>query len=110
MKSAYSDYHAFIIRPVKEGGCVTKRDQKALGQLVYWKRANFCIVIFPTTLREENLRRLESVKLSKPMQVTEITIKQWGLRFKYPETIKGTGVRATAKQLAETFIIEGCKE
>ena len=106
MKSAYRDYHAFVIKPVN-GGIVTQRDQLELRRLVAWRNARFTSYHFATAKRDEALAYIRAAKLSKPMRVTEITDKQWGMRGVLPETIDGTGIHATNKQLAESFIIGG---
>ena len=105
MKSLYSDFHAFVVRPETAGAVVTIEDQKRLGVLFPKKRAKFIVLEFPTEGRgrAEVINHLKRVALSKPMLITEVTDKQISRRYKDGETIAGTGIKATAMQLRETL-------
>lgn len=104
-KSAYADYHAMVIKPVN-GGRVTQKDQRALGEkIVTFPKRDFYTIHFAVAHRDEVLALVRNAKLSKPMRVTEITEAQYARRFQMPETIEGTGFFATAKQIAESFVI-----
>lgn len=99
--SAYT-IKVLIIRPEQANAIVTLKDQKALGRMFQWSGAKFVTIHI---CRKEDMRRVREAKLSKKMIVTEVTEAQWANRFKLPETIAGTGIRATQKQLAESFVI-----
>jgi hypothetical protein len=104
-KSAYSDYHAMIIKPVN-GGLITLRDQRALGERIMpATRRHYYSIHFAVDRRNEVLALLRNAKLSKPMRVIEISEAQFSRRYQLPETIEGTGIRATAKQIDDSFII-----
>lgn len=103
--SKYSGAGAFVIVPVKDGAIVTKRDQKALGRFVQWEHAKFAIIHFPMCHRDHTLQHIHLARLSKPMRVVEITDAQFARRFKLPENIPGTGIRATTMQLERAFVI-----
>ena len=96
-----------IIRPEQANAIVTLKDQKALGIWFTHRRAKWVMVIIPSKKAEriEKMAQVRKARLSKKMIVTEITDAQWGNRYRLPETIAGTGIHATQKQLAESFII-----
>ena len=103
--SKYSGAGAFVVVPLKAGAVVTQKDQKALGALQTWRNARFTAVHFLAERRDAVLARIKAAKLSKKMKVVEISDRQWELRGSAPETIPGTDIVATRKQLAEAFAI-----
>lgn len=103
--SKFKDIRCLVIRPAKDGAIVTKKDQKALGQIFTWSGKKFTLLHFHVKERENVIARVKSARLSKEMIVTEITDAQLGHRFKGAETIPWTGIWATRKQLADSFTI-----
>jgi len=106
--SPMADIHCLVVRPTN-GGIVTKRDQHNLSGLKFetYPRPKVYFIHFATAERASVLARVRSAKLSKPMMVTEVTEAQWARRFKDKETIEGSGIAATAKQLEDSFIVGG---
>lgn len=103
--SKYSGAGAFVVFPLKSGAVVTRKDQKSLGAIQTWRNARFTAVHFLACSRCAVLALIKSAKLSKRMKVVEISDRQWELRGSLLETIPGTGVFATNKQLAKSFFI-----
>lgn len=103
--SKYSGAGAFVVFPLKAGAVVTRKDQKSLGALQIWRNARFTAVHFLAYSRDSVLALIKAAKLSKRMKVVEISDRQWELRGSLLETIPGTGIFATKKQLAKSFLI-----
>lgn len=104
-KSTYADYHVMVVKPVN-GGRVTQKDQRALGErFTTFPKRDFYTIHFAVAHRDEVLALVRNAKLSKPMRVVEITEAQYARRFQLPEIIEGTGIHATERQLAESFIV-----
>lgn len=95
---------AIIVVPVEDGAIVTRRDQELIVGFAQGRMAHFAVVWCAS--RDEQDARLAALRrlaprLSKPMRAVVVTGAQWRRRFLAPETIPGTGVRATRRQLAD---------
>lgn len=101
--SSFSDFRAFVIKPLKPGALVTKKDQKNLDTFFYYPKSEYITIHCATSRREAVLAKIKSAKLSKKMKVYEISDYQFGKRWALPETIPNTGIFATKKQLAAAF-------
>lgn len=81
MKSKYQIKHLMVMA---YGKLITKNDQKKLGACMNWPD---CRVVYLTNRKAaEERKRLEGLKLSKPMMVFEITDRQLELRGKKDNT------------------------
>lgn len=101
--SPYSDICCLVLTPLK--GVITMRDQRKIGCIFVSHRCRYVALHKARKGLDEEIARLKTLKLSKPIRVTIVTDAQWGSRGRLPETIAGTGIHATKKQLKESFII-----
>ena len=101
--SPYNDICCLVFTLLK--GVIPIRDQKKIGATFTFPRCRFTTLHRAKRHLGEEIARLKALNLSKPIRVTVVTDAQWGSRGKMPETIAGTGIHATEKQLKGAFTI-----